>query len=63
MKQKEGWKSGKKAVIITEPQFWYNVTPYFSLGSEVEISSNFYTIDGKDKAFVNPTIAAKWTFN
>ena len=63
-KSKEGWKSGKKAVIITEPQFWYNVTPNLSLGTEVEITSNFYTnaATGKDKAFVNPTLAAKWNF-
>lgn len=64
MKQKAGWKSGKKAVIITEPQFWYNVTPYLAFGTEIEISSNFYTNDitKKDKAFVNPTLAVKWNF-
>ena len=28
-------------VILTEPQFWYNFTPHFSVGSEVEISNNF----------------------
>ncbi len=69
MKQKEGWKSGKKAVIITEPQFWYNVNSNLSLGTEIEITSNFYTIYdkdsgmGRDKAFVNPTLAVKWNFN
>lgn len=63
-KAKEGWKSGKKAVIITEPQLWYNVTPNLSFGTEIEITSNFYTdvVTGEDKAFVNPTIAAKWNF-
>lgn len=64
IKAKEGWKSGKKAVIITEPQIWYNVTSNFSVGSEIEITSNFYTNaeTKKDKAFVNPTIAVKWNF-
>lgn len=52
--------SGKHVVLLTEPQFWYNVTPNLSLGSEIEISNNFLT--NKDKAYVNPTIAAKWTF-
>lgn len=63
-KEKEGWKSGKKAVIIAEPQFWYNVTSNLSLGTEIEISSNFYTnaATKEDKAFVNPTLAAKWNF-
>lgn len=63
-KGKANWTSGKKVVIITEPQFWYNVNSNLSLGTEVEITSNFYTnaTTGKDKAFVNPTIAAKWNF-
>lgn len=64
IKEKGIWKSGKKAVIITEPQLWYNLTPHLALGTEIEITSNFYTnqVTGKDKAFVNPTIAAKWNF-
>lgn len=48
-----------KYVFLTEPQFWFNFTPNFSLGSEIEISSNF----GGNKGFmVNPTAAGKWTF-
>lgn len=50
---------GKKVILLSEPQFWYNVTDHFSLGSEVEISSNFA---GATKAYVCPTIAAKWIF-
>ncbi len=50
--------SHKKVILLTEPQIWYNFTPNFSMGSEVEISSNFIG----DKAYVNPTIAAKWNF-
>ncbi|MDR2954028.1 MAG: DUF5020 family protein [Prevotella sp.] len=53
----------KKVVLLTEPQFWYNVTPNLSFGTEIEISSNFLPdAQGKDKAFVNPTIGAKWNF-
>jgi len=51
-------ESGKKIVVLTEPQFWYNVTSSLSLGTEVEISDNFL----QDKTYVNPTIAAKWNF-
>ena len=47
----------KKVVLLTEPQFWYNLTPNLSLGTEIEISNNFL-----HKSFVNPTIAAKWNF-
>lgn len=55
--------SGKKVVLLTEPQFWYNVTEHLSLGTEIEISNNFLPdARGKDKAYVNPTIAAKWNF-
>jgi hypothetical protein len=48
-----------KFVFIAEPQFWYNVTNHFSVGSEIELSNNF---SGEKKFIVNPTIAAKWTF-
>ena len=46
-------------VILTEPQLWYNVTDHFSIGTEVEISNNFY--NDKD-FFVNPTLGVKWNF-
>lgn len=53
----------KKIVLLTEPQFWYNVNTNLSFGTEIEISNNFLPDSrGKDKAYVNPTIAAKWTF-
>jgi hypothetical protein len=48
-----------KYVFITEPQFWYNVTPHLSFGSEIEIASNFATVNGLK---VCPTLAAKWNF-
>lgn len=53
-------EKGKKLVVLTEPQFWYNVNSNFSLGSEIEISNNF--VKHSNKALVNPTIAAKWNF-
>jgi hypothetical protein len=46
-------------VFLSEPQFWYNFTPNFSLGSEQELSSNY---SGHHGFMINPTIAAKWTF-
>ena len=52
-------------VILSEPQFWYNFTPHFSIGSEIEFSNNFvYNMKpGDDKTFfVNPTLAVKWNF-
>lgn len=54
-------KSGKKVILLTEPQFWYNVTESLSFGTEIEISNNFLTAE-KNRTYVNPTIAAKWNF-
>jgi len=55
----EGETSETKYVFLTEPQIWYNFTENISVGSEIEISSNF----GGNKGFmVNPTLAAKWNF-
>jgi len=46
-------------VFLSEPQLWFNFTQNISLGSEVELSSNYGGLNGFR---VNPTIAAKWTF-
>ncbi len=51
--------SDKKAILLSEPQIWYNANENLSLGGEVEISSNFA---GRNKAFVCPTLAVKWNF-
>ncbi len=51
--------SDKKVIFLSEPQIWYNATTNFSLGSEVEISSNFA---GRSKVYVCPTFAMKWNF-
>jgi hypothetical protein len=48
-----------KYVFLTEPQIWYNLTENISLGSEIEVSSNF---SGNEGFMVNPTLAAKWNF-
>ena len=63
----ENWRSGHEGhgmlVVLTEPQFWYNVTPNLSFGSEIEISNNFiYNTYNNKSFFINPTIAAKWNF-
>jgi hypothetical protein len=55
-----GETNRKKIVLVSEPQFWYNVTSSLSFGTEIEISNNF--IAGTNKVYINPTIAAKWNF-
>lgn len=57
-------------VILTEPQFWYNLNSIpsmkstnLSIGTEVRISNNFiYNLYSDKSFFVNPTLALKWTF-
>ncbi|MGL4332619.1 MAG: DUF5020 family protein [Bacteroidales bacterium] len=55
-------RGGKKAVIQTEPQLWYNVIPNkFSAGTEIEMTNNFYPYN--DGAFTcYPTVALKYIF-
>lgn len=56
------WKdksSYRDYVFLSEPQFWYNFTSNFSLGSEIELSSNF---GGHHGFMINPTAGGKWTF-
>jgi hypothetical protein len=55
----EGKTKNTNFVFLSEPQFWFNCTEHFSLGSEVEVSSNFA---GHDGLMVNPTVAGKWKF-
>lgn len=60
IREHKNFKSGKRVILLTEPQFWYNVTSNLSFGSEVEISNNFF--GGVNRPYVNPTIATKWNF-
>ena len=46
-------------VFSTQPQFWYNLDSHLSLGSEIDLSSNFA---GHQGFYINPTLAAKWNF-
>lgn len=46
-------------VFLSEPQLWYNPSKNFSIGGEVEISSNF---GGNEGFMINPTLGLKWTF-
>ncbi len=55
-----GKPDGKTWVLVSEPQIWYNFNKNLSLGSEVEISSNF--VFGSNKLEIMPTVAAKWSF-
>lgn len=59
-------------IFLSEPQFWVNLNAIkgvskkfnLSLGTEVEISSNFVYGKGvsNNRSYVVPTAAAKWTF-
>jgi hypothetical protein len=49
----------KNYIFLTEPQLWYNFTPKFAAGSEIEISNNF---GGNAGFMINPTAALKYTF-
>lgn len=50
-------------IILSEPQFWFNATEHFCIGTECEISNNFIynSYDGQT-FFVNPTLGIKWNF-
>lgn len=66
------WNTGKdafpsqKLVFISEPQFWYELTPAIYVGGEIEISRNFSGAWSKDKdftsdeIFVLPMLGVKW---
>jgi hypothetical protein len=52
-------EGGKRVIFLSEPQIWYNFTPNFSIGSEIELSYNFAR---NEKFAAIPTIATKWDF-
>jgi len=45
-------------VFLAEPQLWYHLNKTFSVGGELEISSNF--AGGSDAIKGRPTLAIKW---
>lgn len=48
-------------VILSEPQFWYNINKKVSVGTEWEFSNNFIFNMANDKTFFfNPTLACKF---
>lgn len=53
----DGNMSTGKFVLLSEPQLWYNINEHFSVGGEIEISSNF---GGNKGLMVNPTLGLKW---
>ena len=55
-------EGGKKVVFLSEPQIWYNITPHFSIGSEIELSYNFVNAFNESKFYAIPTLATKWNF-
>lgn len=48
---------GSTFVLLSEPQLWFVVNDNFSIGTEVELSRNFFTFDGDLEAM--PTAAIK----
>ena len=56
-KDRVNGEGGKKLIMLSEPQLWYNFTSNFALGTEVELSYNFA---GADKFYAIPTLATKW---
>ncbi len=56
--KEEMYWGDKKFRFLTEPQIWYNINKQFSVGSEVEISSNFISNDLE----IMPTVAIKYNF-
>lgn len=49
-----------KYIFLAEPQIWYNINKTFSIGSEIETSSNFANHKGFQ---VNPTVGIKWNIS
>ena len=45
-------------VFLSEPQLWYHLNKTFSVGGELELSSNF--AGGNDTIKGRPTLAIKW---
>lgn len=63
--EKKWWDGKRHILFLSEPQLWYNFTPHFSAGTEVELSNNFIysNVSGRnDKFYVNPTLALKYNF-
>lgn len=65
----DGFGSGYTGwTFIAEPQLWVNLNKFpsispdlnLSIGSEIEISRNFISLD--NKLYIIPTLALKWTF-
>lgn len=55
-------EGGKKLILLSEPQVWYNFTPNFAIGSEIELSYNFVNAFAESKFYAVPTLATKWNF-
>ena len=54
------WCEGEKAVVLSEPQLWYNCgTSHFNIGGEVELSYNFAGMEG---FHCLPCLGFKWVF-
>lgn len=48
-----------KYIFLAQPQLWYNFNKNFSVGTEIQFSSNFGGIEGFD---IMPSAAVRYTF-
>lgn len=53
------WCEGHNAVVLSEPQLWFQVFDHFNIGGEVEFSYNFAGMEG---FHVMPCLGTKWVF-
>ncbi len=53
------WCEGEKAVVLSEPQLWFQVFDHFNVGGEVELSYNFAGMEG---FHCLPCLGFKWVF-
>jgi len=57
--QDAGSGGGKNTVILTRPQFWYNLNPNWGVGGGIELSNNFLPTTSWEAM---PQLGVKWTF-
>jgi hypothetical protein len=57
--REHNFTTNTKFTMVSQPQFWYNYDKHLSLGSEIDLSYGFAS---HKNFYVNPTLAAKWTF-
>lgn len=52
-------KQGKKLILMSEPQLWYNISSSFGVGSELRLTYNFLN---EKRWYAIPTVALRYRF-